>query len=220
MESLAYPGCPTLDGVALNKNNRDYRFCVRERDHALERLGQTNLPLIYVQKWNFYDDATIDYDVDDENQSHSKKHSYTKLEQALERTIGEITKRGRNILIIGSQVEASCSINLPRLLEGPLAHAALPPCPPAKCETVEQSGADLNQMLARIQAKWPDRIKLLRPVEYFCDTECPTVKDGIWLYSYSNHFTVAGSNYMVRRAEVPIGEFLVNTLSPATKRAM
>jgi hypothetical protein len=47
----------------------------------------------------------IDYDFDDESDSHSKKHSYTKLQQALERTIGEITKRGRNILIIGSQAE-------------------------------------------------------------------------------------------------------------------
>jgi peptidoglycan/LPS O-acetylase OafA/YrhL len=217
MEFLAYAGCPILYGVALKKNSRDYGFCVRQRDHALERLGQTNLPVIYVQKWNFYDDATIDYDFDDKNEIHSKKHSYTKLEQALERTIGEITKRGRNILIIGSQVEASCSINLPRLLEGPLAHATLPPCPPTKRENVEQSGAGLNQMLARIQAKWPDRIELLRPVDYFCDAECPTVKDGIWLYRDGNHFTVAGSNYMVRRAEVPISEFLVNTLSRATK---
>jgi hypothetical protein len=69
-------------------------------------------------------------------------------------------------------------------------------------------------MLARIQAKWPDRIGLLRPIDYLCNMECLTVKDGIWLYRDSNHFTVAGSNYMVQLAEKPIVEFLFNTRTP------
>jgi SGNH domain (fused to AT3 domains) len=63
-------------------------------------------------------------------------------------------------------------------------------------------------MLAAIQAKWPDRIELLRPVDYLCGEECPTVKEGLWLYRDGSHFTVAGSNYMVARAAVPIVEFL------------
>ena len=67
-------------------------------------------------------------------------------------------------------------------------------------------------MLGRIQAKWPGQVQLLRPVDYFCDTECPTVKDGVWLYRDGNHFTVAGSQYMVQRADGPISAFLASTL--------
>jgi hypothetical protein len=214
LEPLAYPGCPILYGVRLKKTFGDYAFCVKSQDHALERIGKTNLPIILVQRWQFYDDATIDFAFDGENDSHSGKYSYTKLEHALERTIGQITRGGRQILIIGSQVDATCFINLPRLLEGPLPHAALPPCPPTSREAVEKFGAAINQMLARVQAKWPDRIRLLRPIDYLCDMECPTVKGGIWLYRDSNHFTVAGSNYMVQLAEKPIVEFLVDTRTP------
>ena len=53
-------------------------------------------------------------------------------------------------------------------------------------------------MLSRFQARWPDKVELLRPVEYFCDDECPVVKDGIWLYFNYSHFTVAGSNISSR----------------------
>jgi hypothetical protein len=66
-------------------------------------------------------------------------------------------------------------------------------------------------MLSRIQAEWPDRIELLRPVDYFCDDECPVVSDGIWLYYDLTHFTVAGSHYMVKRAEIPFTRFLEST---------
>jgi peptidoglycan/LPS O-acetylase OafA/YrhL len=62
-------------------------------------------------------------------------------------------------------------------------------------KTIERIGAR-----SRIQTKWPDRIDLLRPVEYFCDSECPVVKDGIWLYFEQTHFSVAGSKYMVTRS--------------------
>jgi hypothetical protein len=63
-------------------------------------------------------------------------------------------------------------------------------------------------MLFRIQARWPGKIELLRPVDFLCDAECPIVKDGIWLYSDYSHFTVAGSRYIVTRAQVPLTNFL------------
>jgi hypothetical protein len=46
---------------------------------------------------------------------------------------------------------------------------------------VEQSRASIDQMLARIQARWPEKVEWLRLVDYFCEKECPVVKDGIWL---------------------------------------
>jgi hypothetical protein len=177
------------------------------------KLRKTKLPIIFVQRWDFYDDATIDSDLDDQNDAHSQKGSYAKLERAIEQTMGQLANEGRHILMIGRQVDATCSINLPRLLEGPLRHAALAPCPITMREVVEQSSTIVNQMLARIQAKWPDRIDLLRPVDYFCDAECPTVKDSLWLYRDGNHFTIAGSNYMVQMAQAPISKFLTNTLT-------
>jgi hypothetical protein len=48
-------------------------------------------------------------------------------------------------------------------------------------------------MLARIQARWPEKVEWLRLVDYFREKECPVVKDGIWLYFDYSHFTVAGS---------------------------
>jgi hypothetical protein len=98
---------------------------------------------------------------------------------------------------------------------GPLPHAALLPCPPINREDVERSGIDVNQMLDRIQARWPDHIELVLPVDYFCGSKCPTLKDGIWLYRDGNHFTVAGSEYMVERADGPISAFLASTLARA-----
>lgn len=47
-------------------------------------------------------------------------------------------------------------------------------------QAAEQSTAPINQMLSRIRAKFPGRIELLQPVDYFCDAECPVVKDGVW----------------------------------------
>jgi SGNH domain (fused to AT3 domains) len=206
MEILATPGCPILFGVALRNIRR--QECILARDRSLERISQTTLPIIFVQKWDFYDDATIDYDLEDSMSSRTDGRSYAKLEKALDQTIGQLAMGGHRILIIGSQVESGCTINLPRLLEGPLPHAPPTPCADRERKEVEKSGNRFNEMLAAIQAKWPDRIELLRPVDYLCGEECPTVKEGLWLYRDGSHFTVAGSNYMVARAAVPIVEFL------------
>jgi hypothetical protein len=63
-------------------------------------------------------------------------------------------------------------------------------------------------MLLSIQARWPDKVELLRPVDYFCDKECPVIEDGVWLYFDSDHFTVAGSRYMVARAADVFRKFI------------
>jgi hypothetical protein len=130
------------------------------------------------------------------------------LERALEVTMNRLVGAGKRILLIGAQVNATCPFNRARLLQGPLPHAPLSPCPPGRKEVAEASGAAINAMLARLQAKWPDNLELLRPVDYFCDTRCATMDDGLWLYFDGTHFTVAGSYYMVRRIEAPLIRFL------------
>jgi peptidoglycan/LPS O-acetylase OafA/YrhL len=211
IEPLGGAGCPTLEGVALKAIRR--KECILLRDEALKRLSETNLPVIYTQKWSFYDDATIDYEYESEEKLPPKKGSYAKLELALERTLRTLVARGHRVLIIGDQVYSGCVINRPRLLQGPLPHAPQPPCPERPREAVEKETEAMNRMLARLQAKWPDNIELMRPVDVFCDKDCPIVRDGIWLYFDTSHFTVAGSRYMVSRAAPVLRDFMAKSQS-------
>lgn len=212
MESLGGAGCPILYGMSLKALR--HNECIAARDKSLQRIAETNLPIIFVQKWTYYDDATVDYEFADRVASVSnEKGSYAKLQQALERTIGEFVAGGRPILLIGPQVEANCFVNRPRLLQGPLPHAPLKPCPPTSRQSVEQAGAATNRMLSSLQAKWPDKVKLLRPADYICGETCPIVSDGVWLYFDNNHFTVAGSYYLGSHAEAPLFSFLQSTLA-------
>jgi peptidoglycan/LPS O-acetylase OafA/YrhL len=204
LEALGGAGCPILDGVKLKALRREE--CIVARDETLKRLNSTNLPVIYVQKWGYYDDATIEYD--SEENIPSSKGSFAKLELALLRTFETWVANGRRILLMGDQVYAGCAINRPRLLQGPLLHEPQPPCPARTREVVERSTAAMDQMLSRIQDRWPDKVQLLRPVDYFCDKNCPVVKDGVWFYFDNVHFTVAGSNYMVTRSADVFRNFL------------
>jgi peptidoglycan/LPS O-acetylase OafA/YrhL len=210
MEVLGGAGCPILQGMALR--SRDRERCIRARDQALARMREARLPVIFAQRWEIYDDATADYHHSTEAGNWTnERNSYSKLEHALAQTLASVVE-GRRILLIGAQVEANCEINRPRLLQGPLTHAPLPPCPPSRKEDVERLGAKINTMLSRVQAKWPDRIEVLRPIDYFCDTECPVVSEGYWLYWDRSHFSLAGSRYMVERAADPFGRLLAPTV--------
>jgi peptidoglycan/LPS O-acetylase OafA/YrhL len=210
MNAMGGPGCPILDGLVLKARRRNE--CIAARDDTLRRIGQNKLPMILALKWIYYDDATIDDEFDSESPRSDEKGSYRKLEQALRRTLREFAVGDRHILLIGAQVNSGCAINLPRLLQGPLPHAPLQPCPPSTRESAEQATAAMDAMLARVQAESPERVELLRPVDYLCDSVCPVVSDGLWLYHDFNHFTVAGSLYMVKRAQVPFTNFLNSTV--------
>ncbi|HEX7564061.1 MAG TPA: SGNH hydrolase domain-containing protein, partial [Bradyrhizobium sp.] len=94
--------------------------------------------------------------------------------------------------------------------QGPLPHRPLPPCPSIPRQDAEQSTGRIDRFLARLQAKWPDKVELLRPVDYFCDTECPVVKDGIWFYQNRIHLTLAGTQYMMARSGDVFRRFLQN----------
>ena len=99
-------------------------------------------------------------------------------------------------------------------MSGPLPHAPVKPCPASSREAAEQASAAINRVLENVQAKWPEQVSLLRPVDYFCDADCPVVKDGIWLYCDSAHFSVAGSQYMVERSKAVFREFLAGPPPP------
>jgi peptidoglycan/LPS O-acetylase OafA/YrhL len=203
---IAGAGCPMLEGVRSKSLRRD--VCTAARDEALRHLKQTGLPVIYAQDWELYEDAAIEYEPDPSIGASSGARSYAKLRAAIERTMQELLATGRRILIIGAQVKASCAIDRPRLLQGPLPHAPVPPCPLQTRQAAEAAAAPIDQMLAQVQARWPDRIQLIRPVDYFCDSVCPVVKDGVWLYYNFNHFSVAGSRYMVERSQNVFRAFL------------
>jgi peptidoglycan/LPS O-acetylase OafA/YrhL len=206
-EYLTSPGCPLLVGVTLK--GRDREQCLSWRDQTIGRLERNNLPIVYVQRWEIYNDATTVF-ASDQNADfpRDEDHPLANLQLAIERTIEKIGAHGRRILIIGDQVKAGCPINRPRLLQGPLPHAPEPPCPPTKRQAAERSTARINEMLSRIQAKWPDNVELLRPVDYFCDEQCPVVDDGVWLYFDLTHFSVAGSKYMLARSAEVFSHFL------------
>lgn len=199
-------GCPIFYGATLKSLRQ--QECREARDQTLERVRQTNLPIILVEKWSLYNDAAINYDLESSESPASGGDSFTKLQLGLERTIGKFVADGRHILIIGEQLDPSCPINRPHLLQGPLPHAPQPPCPPKTREEAERSTAGVDQVLASVQAKWPDQVELLRPIDYFCDAECPVVKDGVWLYSNRIHLTLAGSTYMITRSADVFRKFL------------
>jgi SGNH domain (fused to AT3 domains) len=52
---------------------------------------------------------------------------------------------------------------------------------------------------------------LIRPIDYFCDADCPVVKDGLWLYSNSIHLSLAGADYMMSRSERVFRDFLTSS---------
>ena len=214
-EILGNSGCPMLYGVTLQGRQRE--DCRSARDRALERLSQTNLPVILAQRWEYYDDDTIELEVDPTHGQTSHPVSYVKLRAALEETIAKLTARGRHVLMIGDQVKSSCAINRARLLDGPLPHAPQPACPPQTKGVAEQAGVPINRMLAEIQAEWPDKVILMRPVDYFCDVLCPSVQDGIWLYFDRTHFSVAGSRYIGARVANLFERFITSGGSATQK---
>jgi hypothetical protein len=208
MDVIAGAHCPILYGVSLR--DRFYREgCLDVRDRSLARIEQSGIArIIFVQSWALYDDEEIEFEgAGPASDDHENR--FSKLERALEETVGRLVGAGKRILLIGSQVSADCGFDRARLLQGPLPHAPLAPCPPGKREVAEASGALMNAVLERIKAKWPDNLELLRPVDYFCDAECATMDAGNWLYFDRTHFTVAGSYYMVRRIEAPLSKFLL-----------
>ena len=69
--------------------------------------------------------------------------------------------------------------------------------------------APINDLLTRVAAKWPGKVTLLRMIDYFCDSECPVVMNGVWLYNEPHHLSIAGIDRMMSRSEGAFREFLI-----------
>jgi peptidoglycan/LPS O-acetylase OafA/YrhL len=203
-EARGGAGCPILFGVTLSKPLRREE-CEQSRDETLKWLEAKHQPIIFTQNWRQYDDSAIQLETSAE--TSGEKTSFTKLQAALELTIGRIVARGNRVLLVGGQVYPDCPINLGRIEQGPLPRAVLS-CPAMPKEVAEQNLSPVDTMLARIQHRWPDKVTLLRVVDYFCDSECPVVKDGLWLYAERIHLNMAGSQYLASRSEDVFRRFL------------
>jgi peptidoglycan/LPS O-acetylase OafA/YrhL len=204
-QGLAGAGCPIFFGAALSKSTRRGE-CIAARDDALAQLANSSLPVVFTQFWKMYDDASIDYDRD-VTPSVSAPGSYRKLRAALSLTVQDMVAHGHRVLLVGTQIDPGCPVNLPRLQQGPLPHAPLP-CPPVSLEQAKRMVAPTDQILSDIQARWPAAVALIRPVDYFCDVDCPVVKDGLWLYSHPIHLSVAGADHMLSRSAPLFRDFL------------
>jgi hypothetical protein len=79
--------------------------------------------------------------------------------------------------------------------------------------TADQSVTPIDQVLAGVRDSWPDRVALLRPVDYCCDAACPVTRDGLWLYTSRIHLSLAGSDYMVSRSRDALLRFFRNERS-------
>lgn len=200
-------GCPVLAGVSLKGERAD--ACRAVRDRELSNIAKTSTPVIIAQRWILYSDDTLTFDGLNAPETADGK-PYAVMQNGLERTIQQLGKDGRTFLIVGAQVTANkeCTFEISRRLPA-LLRPALPfNCGTKSREQAESDGLAINNMLRNVQAKWPDRIRLLIPVDYFCKKECPIIRDGILLYTDGDHFTVAGSRYMGERAHELLENFL------------
>ena len=204
-EASFFYACPMLDGIRLKHDNPKSDRCQKTATLALSKLKENSIPVIIGQDWKSYKNESVTFD----GNVNDADGPYSRIKMALDRTISSLGA-GRQILIIGAQIEASqCSFDYARLLPAPLPHA-----PPVDCKAKPRVQAlaeeiDINAMLRQVQAKYPKQVRLLLPVDVWCsETECPAVRDGIWLYRDAGHFSSAGSRYMAERAQKIFHAFL------------
>jgi len=205
---LGGAGCPIFEGAALRRHVRR-GACIEARDRALAELAKSDLPIIFTQLWHFYDDARLDSE-SEPGRFVAVSGSYNELEQALERTMASLVARGHRVLLVGPQLQPDCFINLPRVLPGPLPHAPIPACPAIPKAEAERMTAPVDRVLARVAARWPDKVTQLRMIDYFCDSECPVAVNGIWLFNEPHHLSIAGIDRLMSRSEAVFRKFLRN----------
>jgi peptidoglycan/LPS O-acetylase OafA/YrhL len=206
-ETSTLGGCPILIGM-LFKGSR-LEECRSTREAVFARLKSTTVSVILGQAWEVYTDSATISEFELADRPSGVERSLAQLEASLKKTIEFLATGGRRILIVGAQVKTNCQIDRARLLPGPLWHAPQKPCQTISREWIVKSGADINAMLARVQAKWPNQVSLMLPADYFCDEQCPIIRNGLWLYEEGGgHFTVAGAQYMGERAQTVFRTFL------------
>jgi peptidoglycan/LPS O-acetylase OafA/YrhL len=178
--------------------------CDKERRDALADFGSSAVPLVISQAWLNYRD---EFD-SGSGSADTAKVAFENYRLALARTIERFGAGRRRILIVGAQVSHDCPIEQFRLEPGPFGHWQQPACNDYPLEKVQVATGDFNKMLVQFQRAHPQTVSLLIPENYLCDSMCPIVKDGIWFYQDHTHLTVAGAEYLGRRAHELIEKFL------------
>ena len=176
--------------------------CEDQRRAALANFASSSVPLVISQTW-------LRYAGDLPSESDTEKGAFENYRIALERTIERFGVDRRRILIVGVQVSHDCPIEKFRLLPGPLGHWRRPPCADYPLEKVRAATSGFNKMLLQLERAHPQTVSLLFPEDYLCDRACPIVKDGVWYYQDYSHLTVAGAEYLGKRAHSLIEKFLM-----------
>ena len=199
-------GCLILSGLV--RVGYPDRRCWTGRDRVLAAVKDSPAPVIISEAWLGYLTGNVGDDTGRPVDAQSEQARIDVLEQGLERTIREISRPARRILIIGAQVIAPCDLTPARLGIAPLPHQQGAPCKPRTSAEARSTTQGVDDMLSRVQAKFPSTVSLIFPVDHMCEATCPTVQDGVWLYEDAGHLTVAGSLHFAQGAAAPIANFL------------
>jgi len=202
-EAYTEEGCPML--VGLYRTNFDGTVqCRSERDKYLAAIKRNTSPVVLSQSW-----LTYGGEIHSELGHSGSDASWIDVwRTGIEDTIRDLGANGRRFLIIGGGVEPGCRSQMSRFAPGPLWHAPSKPCPPVPVETVRSRNKEFNAMLADVQERHPDQVRILLPDQYLCDADCPATVNGLWLYWDVDHLTVAGAQRVGKLAESVISQFI------------
>ena len=199
--------CGILEGLVLEDKRADH--CRATRDRELAHVAKNSAPVMISQNWVLYSNDAVSLDGQRASEG-GRERPYSLVQKSLERTIQDMSREGRTFLIVGAQIttQPDCAFGISRRLP-----ASLRPAIPFNCSIktraqAESETAAINTMLREVQAKFPDRVRLLIPAQFFCDKDCPIVQDGVLLYTDNEHFSVAGSKYIGARANKLLADFL------------
>lgn len=197
-------GCILLDGLETARDGWKKTQCIAVRDRELARVKSSDAPIIIAQNWVSYTDANVLLDGKPVEQSENR---YSAIENGLNRFI-EATDR--KILIVGAQpMMKHCAFNISRELPSPIAHSPSPHCLPKSRVEAEKDGEEIERVLERIASRWDGRVRVLSPVKFLCEDDCPIYQAGLPLFRDEGHLTVVGSRYAGVRA-TPLFEWLLS----------
>lgn len=206
VEEQIQQGCLVLSGL-IKIGYPDGR-CRTGRDRVLAAVRQSTAPVIISMAWLGFQNGNIGDDKGRAIDIRSETQRLEVLRQGIDRTIKEIARPNRRILIIGAEVRAACEFTAARLGAGPLPHERDRSCRLRSRDEVHAATMGVNNMLAAVQAEYPAIISVIFPEHYMCDAVCPIAEDGIAFYEDAGHLTVAGSLRFGEKARADISNFL------------
>ena len=191
-------GCPLLLGVALPGPRA--RECADLREQWLARVKASSSDFVVIgQAWHIYLQPQAGGDVPSQQAI---------IGEGLAATIRFLERPGRRFLVIGAQVRPEqCAFDRMRMLPGPLWHQPPRVCDPVPKQEASASTLAIDTVLAAAVESLTN-VALLRPAEVYCESDCPVVSGGLWLFQDAGHFTVAGAQRMGERASGIIDRFL------------